>query len=112
MGMDGSDESKTVCDCSIEIAEGSAFKCKSPECPDTLLCNLCINYHVRRGHPCLESCGHEVPVCADHKMLRLSYCKTCDLVVCFGCYDLHPIHEIESVDKKASFARRQTTTSE
>ena len=65
------------------------------------LCESCIVPHIRKhAQDVTDSKGNKPLVCTEHKILRLQYCRTCDLAFCSQCVSYHSKHEFQTLAEK------------
>ena len=107
-----SDESTRLCSsCEESIAADLLYKCTQcnvsddPTKPVEFLCDVCVGFHIKKGHNVLDHRNMEPAVCPDHKQLCLDYCITCSETFCSKCLEKHRKHDTMLLDKKASELR-------
>ena len=71
------------------------------------LCNVCAMPHLKCNHTLTDGKGGKVLVCAEHKMFKHEYCRTCDAPFCWGCISKHSEHKLSSLDERATEVRKK-----
>ena len=65
------------------------------------LCESCIVPHIRKhAQDVTDAKGNKPLICTEHKILRLQYCRTCDLAFCSQCVSYHSKHEFQTLAEK------------
>ena len=62
---------------------------------------------LRKQHSVIDSKGKEPFACAQHALLCLEYCHTCDVPLCCKCLTKHSQHTFQPVEEKAAVVKAQ-----
>ena len=89
--------------CQIEEDTNSANQSNS----DHFICDTCIIRHCKKGHKITDSVSQPVLVCDQHKILLNSYCRDCDILLCFKCMAQHDNHKQAQIEIRANEIRMQ-----